>query len=54
MEYTKLGQTGLEVSKLCLGCMSFNPFLAVCKAQIVDCSSIQKMNTRIKNQYCPI
>ena len=23
MEYTKLGQTGLEVSKLCLGCMSF-------------------------------
>ncbi len=24
MEYTKLGQTGLEVSKLCLGCMSFS------------------------------
>ncbi|MGT2783927.1 aldo/keto reductase [Streptococcus merionis] len=23
MEYTKLGNTGLEVSKLCLGCMSF-------------------------------
>lgn len=23
MEYLKLGQTGLEVSKLCLGCMSF-------------------------------
>ena len=23
MEYVKLGQTGLEVSKLCLGCMSF-------------------------------
>lgn len=23
MKYTKLGQTGLEVSKLCLGCMSF-------------------------------
>lgn len=23
MEYTRLGQTGLEVSKLCLGCMSF-------------------------------
>lgn len=23
MEYTKLGATGLEVSKLCLGCMSF-------------------------------
>ena len=23
MEYTKFGNTGLEVSKLCLGCMSF-------------------------------
>ena len=23
MEYTKLGNTGLEISKLCLGCMSF-------------------------------
>lgn len=23
MEYIKLGQTGLSVSKLCLGCMSF-------------------------------
>lgn len=23
MEYVRLGQTGLEVSKLCLGCMSF-------------------------------
>ena len=23
MEYTRLGNTGLEVSKLCLGCMSF-------------------------------
>ena len=23
MEYTKLGRTGLEVSKICLGCMSF-------------------------------
>lgn len=23
MEYVKLGNTGLEVSKICLGCMSF-------------------------------
>lgn len=23
MEYTKLGNTGIEVSKLCVGCMSF-------------------------------
>ena len=23
MEYTKLGNTGLDVSRLCLGCMSF-------------------------------
>ncbi|BAQ24461.1 aldo/keto reductase family protein [Streptococcus troglodytae] len=23
MQYTHLGNTGLEVSKLCLGCMSF-------------------------------
>ena len=23
MEYVKIGNTGLEVSKLCLGCMSF-------------------------------
>ena len=23
MEYTRLGETGLEVSKLCLGCMNF-------------------------------
>lgn len=23
MEYTKLGNSGIEVSKLCLGCMSF-------------------------------
>ena len=23
MEYTKLGATGLEVSRICLGCMSF-------------------------------
>ena len=26
MQYTRLGKTGLEVSRLCLGCMSFgNP-----------------------------
>jgi aryl-alcohol dehydrogenase-like predicted oxidoreductase len=24
MEYTRLGTTGLEVSKLCLGCMNFD------------------------------
>ena len=23
MEYTKLGRTGLEVSRLCLGCMTY-------------------------------
>ena len=23
MEYTKLGKTDIEVSKLCIGCMSF-------------------------------
>ncbi|HEY2254209.1 MAG TPA: aldo/keto reductase, partial [Variovorax sp.] len=23
MEYTRLGRTGLKVSKICLGCMSF-------------------------------
>ena len=23
MQYTKLGNTGLEVSRICLGCMSF-------------------------------
>ena len=23
MEYTKLGNTDIEVSKLCIGCMSF-------------------------------
>ena len=23
MEYVKLGNTGLDVSRLCLGCMSF-------------------------------
>ena len=23
MQYTKLGNSGIEVSKLCLGCMSF-------------------------------
>ncbi len=23
MEYVKLGRTGLEVSRLCLGCMSY-------------------------------
>lgn len=23
MEYVKLGNTGLDVSKICLGCMSF-------------------------------
>ena len=23
MEYTRLGKTGLEVSRLCLGCMTF-------------------------------
>jgi hypothetical protein len=23
MEYTKLGQTGLDVSRICLGCMSY-------------------------------
>ena len=23
MEYAKLGSTGIEVSKLCIGCMSF-------------------------------
>jgi aryl-alcohol dehydrogenase-like predicted oxidoreductase len=23
MEYTRLGATGLEVSRICLGCMSF-------------------------------
>ena len=23
MQYTRLGRTGLEVSRLCLGCMSF-------------------------------
>ena len=23
MEYTKLGRTGLEVSRICLGCMSY-------------------------------
>lgn len=23
MEYTKLGHTGLDVSRICLGCMSF-------------------------------
>lgn len=23
MEYTKLGNMGIEISKLCLGCMSF-------------------------------
>jgi len=23
MEYVKLGRTGLEVSRICLGCMSF-------------------------------
>ena len=25
MEYTKLGNTGLDVSRLCLGCMGFGP-----------------------------
>ena len=23
MEYTKLGRTGLDVSRICLGCMSY-------------------------------
>ena len=23
MEYTKLGQTDIEISKVCVGCMSF-------------------------------
>ncbi|MEA2742473.1 MAG: hypothetical protein QOG25_844, partial [Acetobacteraceae bacterium] len=23
MQYTKLGRTGLDVSRLCLGCMSY-------------------------------
>jgi aryl-alcohol dehydrogenase-like predicted oxidoreductase len=23
MEYTKLGRTGLDVSRMCLGCMSY-------------------------------
>ncbi len=23
MEYTKLGHTGLEVSRICLGCMTY-------------------------------
>lgn len=23
MEYTKLGKTGIEISKICVGCMSF-------------------------------
>ncbi len=27
MEYVKLGNTGLEVSKICLGCMSFGATL---------------------------
>ena len=24
MKYTKLGRTGLEVSRICLGCMSYD------------------------------
>lgn len=26
MEYTKLGRTGLDVSRLCLGCMGFGVY----------------------------
>ena len=25
MQYTKLGSSGLEVSRICLGCMTFGP-----------------------------
>lgn len=28
MKYTKLGNSGLEVSRICRGCMGFGSFLA--------------------------
>lgn len=31
MEYTKLGKTDMEISKVCVGCMSFGKALKECQ-----------------------
>ena len=36
MQYTRLGQTGLEVSRICLGCMSFGDAKRGDRAWVLD------------------
>ena len=43
MEYTKLGNSGIEVSRLCLGCMSFGDTASQMHAWTLDPEQSEKI-----------
>lgn len=54
MEYVKLGNTGLEVSKICLGCMSFGDPQRWIHSWVLnetDSRKIIKKSIRFRNQF---
>ena len=51
MEYSKLGNTDIEVSKLCVGCMSFGK--DVYKRQTICCTQGQNIYVEKRGENPP-